>query len=122
MRSKRAHDREEEPMEIYADHAATTKMSRAAMEAMLPYYVLNFSERFRECVIDKFVSCYEQGITPNPCIDCNRYLKFSALYQRAGPGIVRRRRSRGRRNDLVGFLTEALLKVLSITAGKGIIY
>ena len=53
------------------------------MEAMLPYYVLNFSERFRECVIDIFVSCYEQGITPNPCIDCNRYLKFSALFQRA---------------------------------------
>lgn len=49
----------------------------------IPYYVLNFSERFRECVIDKFVSCYEHGITPNPCIDCNRYLKFSALFQRA---------------------------------------
>ena len=33
--------------------------------------------------MDKFVHCYECGITPNPCIDCNRYLKFEYLYQRA---------------------------------------
>ena len=33
--------------------------------------------------MDKFVLCYECGITPNPCIDCNRYLKFEYLYQRA---------------------------------------
>lgn len=49
----------------------------------IPYYVFNFSERFRECVIDKFVEAYENGRTPNPCIDCNRYLKFDKLYQRA---------------------------------------
>lgn len=49
----------------------------------IPYYVFNFSERFRECVIDRFVEAYENGRTPNPCIDCNRYLKFDKLYQRA---------------------------------------
>lgn len=48
----------------------------------IPYYVFNFSDRFRECVIDKFVDCYENGLTPNPCIDCNRYLKFDKLYSR----------------------------------------
>lgn len=49
----------------------------------MPYYVFNFSERFKEEVMDKFVRCYECAITPNPCIDCNRYLKFEHLYKRA---------------------------------------
>lgn len=47
------------------------------------YYVFNFSEGFREKVIDKFVHCYECGSTPNPCVDCNRYLKFEQLLDRA---------------------------------------
>lgn len=49
----------------------------------MPFYVLNFSERFKDVVMDKFVRCYECGMTPNPCIDCNRHLKFETLYQRA---------------------------------------
>ena len=49
----------------------------------IAHYVLNFSDRFAECVMDKFVEAYENGITPNPCIDCNRYLKFEYLMQKA---------------------------------------
>ena len=49
----------------------------------MPYYVFNFSSRFREDVIDRFVSAYETGATPNPCIDCNRFLKFDQLFFRA---------------------------------------
>lgn len=49
----------------------------------MPYYVFNFSARFREDVIDRFVNAYENGMTPNPCIDCNRYLKFAKLFDRA---------------------------------------
>ena len=49
----------------------------------IPYYVFNFGSEFRQKVMDKFVCSYEQGLTPNPCIDCNRYLKFDALLQRA---------------------------------------
>lgn len=49
----------------------------------MPYYVLNFSDSFKEKIIDKFVKTYEQGMTPNPCIDCNRYMKFDKLYERA---------------------------------------
>lgn len=49
----------------------------------MPYYVLNFMDKFHEKVIDKFVDCYEHGRTPNPCIDCNRYMKFEKLYDRA---------------------------------------
>ena len=49
----------------------------------MPYYVFNFSDGFREKVIEKFVRSYESGATPNPCIDCNRYMKFDQLYERA---------------------------------------
>lgn len=49
----------------------------------MPYYVFNFTECFKEKIIDKFVATYEKGMTPNPCIDCNRYMKFDKLYERA---------------------------------------
>lgn len=49
----------------------------------IPYYVFNFTDTFTEQVIDRFIAAYEQGATPNPCIDCNRYLKFDRLLQRA---------------------------------------
>lgn len=48
----------------------------------IKYYVFNFSERFKEDVMDRFVDAYEHGCTPNPCIDCNRYLKFDKMFQR----------------------------------------
>ncbi|MDE5753779.1 MAG: tRNA 2-thiouridine(34) synthase MnmA, partial [Oscillospiraceae bacterium] len=46
------------------------------------HYVFNFSDQFREHVMKRFANCYEKGITPNPCIDCNRYLKFDAMLRR----------------------------------------
>ena len=49
----------------------------------IPYYVFNFKEGFRENVINRFVEAYESGRTPNPCIDCNRYMKFARLSERA---------------------------------------
>lgn len=48
-----------------------------------PYYVFNFKADFKKLVINKFIDAYENGKTPNPCIDCNRYLKFEQLYRRA---------------------------------------
>ena len=48
-----------------------------------PYYVFNFTADFKEQVMRRFVEAYERGATPNPCIDCNRYLKFDRLYRRA---------------------------------------
>lgn len=54
-----------------------------AFKLGMPYYVFNFQEDFEEKVIKKFVWCYENGLTPNPCIDCNRYMKFEKLFDRA---------------------------------------
>lgn len=49
----------------------------------IPYYVFNFKNDFEEKVIHRFVRAYESGFTPNPCIDCNRFMKFDLLFQRA---------------------------------------
>ena len=49
----------------------------------IPYFVCNFKESFRENVIDRFIRAYEEGATPNPCIDCNRYIKFEKLMRHA---------------------------------------
>jgi tRNA-specific 2-thiouridylase len=45
----------------------------------MPHYVLNFTDVFHKQVIRRFINTYEQGGTPNPCIDCNRYIKFDRL-------------------------------------------
>ncbi len=49
----------------------------------IPFYEFDFSEEFSCCVIDRFVRCYEDGATPNPCIECNRHLKFGKFVERA---------------------------------------
>lgn len=55
----------------------------AAFGLGMRFYVFNFTDDFAAQVIDRFVAGYEAGETPNPCIDCNRYMKFEKLYQRA---------------------------------------
>jgi len=47
------------------------------------FYICNFAKEFREHVIGRFVEGYRKGATPNPCIDCNRYIKFEKLLNRA---------------------------------------
>lgn len=49
----------------------------------IPHYVFNFTDDFEEKVIRRFIDAYERGETPNPCIDCNRFLKFDRLHRRA---------------------------------------
>ncbi|MDU0939101.1 MAG: tRNA 2-thiouridine(34) synthase MnmA [Clostridiales bacterium] len=49
----------------------------------MDFKVFNLQEKFKENVIDRFVDAYECGSTPNPCIDCNRYMKFGRLVERA---------------------------------------
>lgn len=49
----------------------------------IPYYVYNFKDSFKDTVISRFINAYESGATPNPCIDCNRFIKFEKLLRRA---------------------------------------
>ncbi len=49
----------------------------------MQYFVFNFTMDFNNTVIKRFIESYQHGITPNPCIDCNRYLKFGKLFERA---------------------------------------
>jgi len=56
---------------------------RVAQSLDIPYYVMNFKQEFKTKVIDYFVNEYLQGKTPNPCIACNRYVKWESLLQRS---------------------------------------
>jgi len=58
--------------------------ARAVAEGLgLPFHVLNFTGIFAEQVINRFAAAYQKGWTPNPCIDCNRFVKFEHLLHRA---------------------------------------
>lgn len=56
---------------------------RVCAQLGIPYYVFNYQKEFRRYVIDFFLKEYSQGYTPNPCLACNRDVKFRALLNRA---------------------------------------
>ena len=61
-----------------------TQDARAVCERLgIPYHIFHYENEFTEKVIEPFVESYERGETPNPCIRCNKYLKFQSLYHRA---------------------------------------
>jgi tRNA-specific 2-thiouridylase len=55
---------------------------RVAAQLDVPYYVLDYTDDFKDGVVDRFVSDYASGRTPNPCIECNRIVKFDHLLTR----------------------------------------
>lgn len=63
--------------------SAVDDARRVAADLGIPYYVMNFRKEFKENVMDYFIGEYLQGRTPNPCIACNRYVKWEALLQRS---------------------------------------
>lgn len=56
---------------------------RVATMLGIPYYVWDFSERFKSDVVDDFINEYQAGRTPNPCMRCNEKIKFAALMEKA---------------------------------------
>lgn len=62
---------------------AASDARRVADTLGIPFYVLNFAERFEQTVIDNFHADYASGRTPNPCVRCNQWIKFDALLERA---------------------------------------
>lgn len=63
--------------------SAVDDARRVADDLGIPYYVMNFKREFKKEVIDYFIEEYRQGRTPNPCIACNRYVKWESLLKRS---------------------------------------
>lgn len=63
--------------------SAVDDARRVANQIEIPYYVMNFKDSFKEHVIDYFIQDYLDGKTPNPCIACNRYVKWESLLKRS---------------------------------------
>lgn len=63
--------------------SAVEDARRVAMDLGIPYYVMNFKQEFRTSVMDYFAGEYMEGRTPNPCIACNRYVKWESLLRRS---------------------------------------
>ena len=63
--------------------SAVDDARRVAWQLKIPYYVMNFRSEFKNKVMDYFVEEYLQGRTPNPCIACNRYVKWESLLKRS---------------------------------------
>ncbi len=71
-------------MRLLAHTASDAEDAQAVADRLgMPFHVLDFSEDFRREVMEDFVRCYEAGLTPNPCVVCNRRLKFGALLDAA---------------------------------------
>lgn len=49
----------------------------------IPHFTFDYKKEFREKVIDDFIGCYSNCKTPNPCIECNKYMKFGVMYEKA---------------------------------------
>lgn len=72
-------------MKLYCGNAEenVTDAKAVAGRMGIPFHVLDFQENFHRQVISNFISCYESGLTPNPCIECNRHLKFGVMLEAA---------------------------------------
>lgn len=70
-------------MRLHQDAGAEQEAARAAERLGVPFEVLDYGAAFQTCVVDRFIQVYEAGGTPNPCVDCNRFLKFGCLLRDA---------------------------------------
>ena len=73
---------------VYGTHSCCTpddiEDARVVSSTMgIPFHVVNFLDGFKEKIINSFVTTYLKGETPNPCIECNRYMKFGLLFEMA---------------------------------------
>lgn len=72
-------------MELFSKESASDAADALAVANRLgiPFHTVDACEEFRSQVMDRFVCCYESGMTPNPCYDCNRAMKFGFLLDKA---------------------------------------
>ena len=62
---------------------AANDAEKVCRQLGIKHYVLDFREEFKECVIKNFIEIYNQAMTPNPCIQCNKHMKFKYFYKKA---------------------------------------
>lgn len=63
--------------------SAVNDAKRVCDQLGIPHYTLNCEDEFKTHVIDNFINSYKNAGTPNPCVECNKYLKFGAFYRKA---------------------------------------
>ena len=69
---------------MYKRQASDSEDARkVASKLDIPYYVLDYTESFSKNVVDNFIDMYAQGLTPNPCVECNRSVKFDHFLNQA---------------------------------------
>ena len=66
-----------------SDHSNIDDAQAIAQKLDMPFHVFDFTDEFRVCVVDRFVQTYLEGRTPNPCVDCNRFIKFDHFLRSA---------------------------------------
>lgn len=76
--------KEEERKSACCNLGAVNDAKRVANKLGIPHYTVNSRENFDTHVITDFINKYADGLTPNPCVECNRYIKFDELWLRAG--------------------------------------
>ena len=74
---------EEEIEESCCNNDSALDAKRVCDYLQIPHYTVNYKEEFEKNVIQDFIKNYKRCKTPNPCIECNKYLKFGKLYQTA---------------------------------------
>lgn len=64
-------------------NSSSADAKRICEQLNIPHYTLNCEKEFKTHVIDNFIQCYKNARTPNPCVECNKHLKFGVFYKKA---------------------------------------
>ena len=71
-------------MQLWCDDNKTVEDAKEVCDKLgIEHHVVNYKEEFKKYVIDDFINKYLDAKTPNPCIECNRYLKFGMMWEKA---------------------------------------
>lgn len=71
-------------LEMFDDNSNVSLDAKKVCDKLnIPHYICSCKNEFKEHVIDDFITCYSNCKTPNPCIECNRYIKFGYMYKKA---------------------------------------
>lgn len=76
-------DLEDENEKSCCSFSAVNDAKRVCDLLEIPHYVLNCKAEFKKYVVDDFINCYKDAKTPNPCVECNKYLKFGEFLRKA---------------------------------------